>query len=80
MRASLFQQAHVYHADMPGIIRATLNDFGLADEAIDLHLIGWDGRRVTKPLFDCDGRVVNIERYELAAGGKLARLIRQLTW
>lgn len=80
MRTSLFQQAHAYHTDMPGIIRATLNDYGLADGLIDLHLIGWDGRRVTKPLFDCDGRVVAIETYELAAGGKLARLIKQLTW
>lgn len=63
---------------MPGIIRATLNDYGLDDETIDEHLIGWDGKHVTKPLLDIQGEVVDIERYELAASGKLGRLIKEL--
>lgn len=83
MRRSLFEKAYTYHTQMPGIIRATLNDFGLPDELIDVHLFGWDGKRVTRPLFDCDGQVIDIERYDLAAGGNLGRLINDLndlTW
>ena len=80
MKTSLLDQALKYHHRLPGLIRATLNDYGLDDLHIDAHLLGWDGKRITKPLFDCEGTVVEIERYDLAADDKLRKLIEQLTW
>ena len=80
MKTSLLDQALEYHDQLPGIIRATLNDYGLDDLHLDTSMLGWDGKRVTKPLFDCDGFVVEVERYDLDDEARLRRLIEQLMW
>lgn len=74
MTTSLLDKAYTYHARLPGIIRATLNDYGIDDLLIDTHLLGWDGKRVTKPLFDTDGHVIDIERYDLVPDGPLDQI------
>lgn len=80
MKISLLDQALDHHDRLPGIIRATLNDYGLDDLTIDTHLLGWDGKRVTRPVFDCDGFVVEIKRYDLSDDAAVGRLIEHLTW
>lgn len=80
MNTSLLDQALEYHDRLPGIIRATLNDYGLDDLLIDASMLGWDGKRITKPLFDCEDIVIEIERYDLGDGAKLRRLIEHLMW
>ena len=80
MKTSLLDQALDYHYRLPGLLRATLNDYGLDDLVIDEHMLGWDGKQITRPVFDCDGLVVEIKRYELAEDGNLGKLIEHLTW
>lgn len=80
MNMSPLDQALECHYELPGIIRATLNDYGLDDLLIDASLLGWDGRRITKPVFDCEGAVIEIERYDLADDKRLRKLIEQLMW
>ena len=80
MKTSLLDQARDYHDRLPGIIRVTLNDYGLDDLVIDTHLLGWDGRRITRPVFDWQGFIVEIKRYELSDDGALGDPIEYLTW
>ena len=80
MKASLLDQVLEYHDRLPGIIRATLNDYDLDDLSIDVNLLGWDGKRITRPVFDCDGFVVEINRYDLSDDAAVGRLIEYLTW
>lgn len=47
-----------YHRFLPAIVRRYLNDRGLPDEIIDRELLGWNGRRITIPVFDADGEVL----------------------
>ncbi len=42
---------------MPARIRRYLNERGIVDSVIDLHLLGWNGRRITIPVFDRDGKL-----------------------
>lgn len=46
-----------FHRVMPAIIRRYLNERGILDSVIDLHLLGWNGRRITIPVFDRDGKL-----------------------
>ncbi len=50
--------------------RATLsrlvNGRGLTIETIDKYLLGWDGSRVTIPVWDVDGEIVNVRRYSFS--------------
>ncbi len=46
-----------YHDALPMRIREYLNHRGILDAVIDLHLLGWDGQRITIPIFDRDGRL-----------------------
>ena len=80
MKTSLLDQALEYHHQLPGIIRATLNDYGLDDLHIDIHLLGWDGKGITRPLFDYEGFVIEIKRYDLAEDDTVDRLSEHLTW
>src|SRR5437867_4132459 len=43
---------------MPLRIRQYLNHRGILDAAIDPHLLGWNGERITIPVFDREGRLV----------------------
>lgn len=45
-----------HHESLPERIRQYLNVRGVTDELIDLHLLGWNGERITLPIFDREGR------------------------
>lgn len=49
--------AHRYHDALPLGLRDYLNHRGITDEVINLHLLGWDGNRITIPIFSRDGRL-----------------------
>jgi DNA primase len=49
--------AQRYHDQLPSRIRRYLLDRGISDALIDLHLLGWNGWRITIPIFDREGRV-----------------------
>ncbi len=49
--------ASQYHDAMPERIRSYLHARGISDAAIDTHLLGWDGERITIPIFDQEGRI-----------------------
>jgi len=45
-----------YHTNLPEGIRQYLRDVrGISDDAINHHLLGWDGRRITIPIFNRSG-------------------------
>jgi DNA primase len=44
-----------YHRLLPANIRQYLNDRGIPDEIIDRELLGWNGRRITIPVFGASG-------------------------
>ena len=48
-----------------GVIRDVLRDKrGLTDETLRKFMIGWDGDRVTIPVYDEQSELVNIRRYK----------------
>src|SRR5262245_41768095 len=46
-----------FHNDLPDRIRVYLNARGIPDEMIDLNLVGWNGWRITIPIFDREGKI-----------------------
>src|SRR3989454_7905174 len=49
--------AREYHGNLPARIRQYLTEArGLRDEVIERHILGWNGNRITIPVFDRDGR------------------------
>jgi DNA primase len=54
---NLMGLARKFHRELPERIRAYLNDRGIPDEMIDLNLIGWNGWRITIPIFNRDGEL-----------------------
>jgi len=44
-----------YHENIPDRIRAYLNHRGILDELINRHLLGWNGTRITIPIFNRKG-------------------------
>jgi DNA primase len=45
-----------YHQNLPEPIRSYLREQrGISDAVIDIAQLGWDGRRITIPIFNCDG-------------------------
>lgn len=50
-----------YHEAVPERIRLYLNGRGIHDEILELHLIGWDGQRITIPIFDRDGQLAYLK-------------------
>jgi DNA primase len=52
---TLFDLATQYHRALPGRLRAYLNNRGIGDPVIDRHLLGWNGWRITIPIFDREG-------------------------
>src|SRR5712692_1180250 len=53
---NLLDPATEYHAALPGRIRQYLNQQrGIPDLLIDAHQLGWDGRRITIPIFNREG-------------------------
>src|SRR5262249_29251751 len=55
---NLADLARKFHNDLPERIRQYLNGRGIPDEMIDLNLIGWNGWRITIPIFNRDGELV----------------------
>jgi len=56
-QADLLNLAMEYHRAIPERIRRYLNGRGIPDPVIDLHLLGWNGERITIPVFDRDGKL-----------------------
>jgi DNA primase len=48
----LIDLAIQYHERIPDRIRAYLNQRGIPDELINRHLLGWNGVRITVPIFN----------------------------
>jgi len=53
-----------FHENLPDRIRQYLNDRGIPDELIDRHLLGWNGWRITMPIFNRDGNLVTRVRLD----------------
>src|SRR5215813_9531861 len=54
---NLTDVARRFHRELPERVRTYLNGRGIPDESIDLNLIGWNGWRITIPIFDSDGKI-----------------------
>jgi DNA primase len=54
----LLDLAIKYHEELPARIRQYLNDRGIPDAIINSHLLGWNGLRITIPIYDRKGEVV----------------------
>src|SRR5215813_1528485 len=54
---NLADLARKFHSDLPDRIRQYLNGRGIPDETIDLNLLGWNGWRITIPIFDRAGQI-----------------------
>jgi len=52
-----YELAARYHKALPERIRRYLNGRGIPDTLIDLHLLGWNGRRITIPIFTSKGEL-----------------------
>lgn len=61
MTKDLLSRALAYHAALPDRIREYLHGRGLSDEIIDLHRLGWNGKRITIPVFNRDGIVASFK-------------------
>ena len=46
-----------YHKTLPGRIRQYLNNRGITDLLIDYHVIGWNGNRITIPIYNREGEI-----------------------
>jgi DNA primase len=54
---NLTDLARRFHNDLPERIRHYLNSRGMPDPSIDLNLLGWNGWRITIPIFSASGKV-----------------------
>lgn len=48
---------------------------GFTEETVILRQLGWDGQRVTIPIRDADGKLVNVRRYMREAKGEQGKMI-----
>ena len=49
--------AREYHRSLPQHVREYLQQVrGISPEIVDLHLLGWNGSRITIPIFDRAGQ------------------------
>jgi DNA primase len=54
---NLGELAARYHADLPTRIREYLKARGISDRMVDRHFLGWNGRRITIPIFNREGQL-----------------------
>jgi hypothetical protein len=54
---NLYELAAQYHEALSDRIRTYLNHRGIPDALIDLHLLGWNRRRITIPIFNDSGEL-----------------------
>jgi len=57
MLQGLFALASDCHHALPDRIRGYLHQRGITDDVITLHRLGWNGQRITIPIFDREGGV-----------------------
>lgn len=58
-------QYHRALMESTGVIRDVLREKrGITDETLEKFMIGWDGDRVTIPIYDENGELCNIRRYK----------------
>jgi len=57
-RDHLLDIAIQYHDALPKRIREYLNGRGIPDEIVNSHLLGWNGWRITIPIYNRDGEIV----------------------
>jgi len=73
-----------YQARLPGIVRATLLDYGISERVIATRQIGWDGRSITVPVRERRGGLAFFERWDERLGiGRPAeneRLVELYPW
>src|SRR5437870_5209496 len=50
--------AELYHEALPDNVRRYLNDRGIPDSTIEQAQLGWNGKRITIPVYDREGRLV----------------------
>ena len=55
---NLINLAGKFHEDLPEGIRDYLKGRGVTNEVIDLNLIGWNGWRITIPIFNREGELL----------------------
>ncbi len=55
--SNLHELALSYHRQLPNRIRAYLNARGIPDNLIHLHLLGWNGQRITIPVTTRDREI-----------------------
>ncbi len=55
---NLLDLALQYHDALPARIQQYLNGRGIPDEIIDSHIIGWNGWRITIPIYNKQGEVI----------------------
>jgi DNA primase len=54
---NLMELARKFHANLPDPIRQYLNARGITHELIEKHLLGWNGWRITIPIFNREGEL-----------------------
>ncbi len=57
-QTNLLDVAIQYHEALPNRIRQYLNGRGISDEIINSNIIGWNGWRITIPIYNRQGEVV----------------------
>jgi DNA primase len=55
---SLRDRAEFYHRQLPQAMRRYLNSRGIPDTLIERYTLGWDGKAITIPIEDRNGKVV----------------------
>ena len=69
MTTAFDRLAERYHERLPGIIRATLLDYGVSSEVIERRRLGWHRESVTVPVESADGHVAFFEMWDAAEIG-----------
>lgn len=62
------KRLHRQLVNSPGILQKLKDARGFDDDTIDEFEIGWNGYRYTFPIYDQDGKLVNVRQYKLGAG------------
>lgn len=60
-------RAEQYHKALPEEIRRYLQGRGIADTIIDRQLLGWDGKRISIPIFGREGEILTFRFAKLPA-------------
>jgi hypothetical protein len=72
------EQVEFWHKTLMASARAhkyVSEERGLTDETLRKYLVGWDGQRFTIPVYDSDGDLVNIRRYNPRARSHKDKMI-----